>query len=154
VNAATKAKSVFFFHMAQPILKTKAMPGLPGNPKAPSQSGTEVDLKKALLPVTSFIRLYAIRENLDLNNSIERAEALAEKKIISDTTREDLEASYDFLSFLRIKGQVYSISRHEAPGNTIQLGQLTPNEALILKKVNSDISSLQTLLGSVYSRAE
>jgi PAS domain S-box-containing protein len=154
VNGATEGKSVFFFHMAQPILKTKAMPGLPGNPKAPSHSGTEVDLKKALLPVTSFIRLYAIREHLDLNNSIERAEALTKKKIISDTTREDLEACYDFLSYLRIKGQAYSISRHEAPGNTIKLGQLTPIEALTLKQVNSDISSLQTLLGSTYSRAE
>jgi len=55
---------------------------------------------------------------------------------------------------LRIKNQAYSISRHEAPGNTLRLRQLSHIEALTLKKINTDIAGLQTLLGSVYSRTD
>ncbi len=154
VNRSAEGKSIFFYHMTQPILKVKALPNLPGNLKAASQVDTQVDIKMALLPVTSFIRLYAIREKLVSNNSMERAEKLHKRSVISASTMEALSDSYDFLTYLRIKSQAFSISRHESPGNTLSLGQLSHNEALILKKINTDISGLQTLLGSVYSRAD
>jgi len=154
VNRSVEGKSMFFYHMAQPILKVKAMPSLPGNLKAASQSDTQVDIKMALLPVTSFIRLYAIRENLVSNSSMDRAEKLHKRSVISASTLEELSESFNFLIYLRLKNQAYSVSRHEAPGNTVRLGQLTHIEALTLKKINTNISSLQTLLGSVYSRAD
>jgi len=153
VNRSTEGNSIFFFHMAQPILKVKALPNLPGNLKAASQSDTKVDIKMALLPVTSYIRLYAIREKLESNNSMDRAKELHKRSVISTSTLEDLTAAFDFLTYLRIKSQAYNISRHEAPGNTFRLGQLSQIEALTLKKINTDISSLKTLLSSVYSRA-
>ncbi|MEN8201699.1 MAG: DUF294 nucleotidyltransferase-like domain-containing protein [Bacteroidota bacterium] len=154
VNRSTEGKSIFFYHMAQPILKVKALPNLPGNMKATSHSDTQVDIKMALLPVTSFIRLYAIREKLESNNSMDRAEELHKRSVISASALEDLSDSFDFLTYLRFKNQAYSISRHEAPGNTIRLGHLSQIEALTLKKINKDIASLQTLLGSVYNRAD
>jgi CBS domain-containing protein len=154
VNRSAEGKSIFFYHMAQPILKMKALPNLPGNLKAVSQSDTQVDIKMALIPVTSFIRLYAIREKLVSNNSMERAEKLHKRSVIDASTLEELSESFDFLTYLRIKNQAYSISRHEAPVNTLRLGQLSHIEALTLKKINTDIASLQTRLGSVYSRAD
>ncbi len=154
VNRSAEGKSIFFFHLAQPILKIKALPNLPGNLKAASQSENQVDIKMALLPVTSFIRLYAVREKLVSNNSIERAEELHKRSVIGASTLEELIDAYDFLTYLRIKNQAYNISRHEAPGNTIRFGQLSHIEALTLKKINTDIASLQTLLGSVYSRTD
>jgi len=108
----------------------------------------------AQIPVTSFIRLYAIREKLVLNNSMERAEVLHKRGVISASTLEELCEVFDFLTYLRIKNQAYSISRHEVPGNTFRLGQLSHIEALTLKKINTDIASLQSLLGSVYSRGD
>ena len=154
VNCSAEGKSIFFYHMAQPILKIKALPNLPGNLKAASQSDTQVDIKMALLPVQSFIRLYAIREKLRTNNSMDRAEKLHKMSIISASSLEAISDSVDFLSYLRIKSQAYSISRHEAPGNTLRMGQLSHIEALTLKKIHTDIASLQTILGSVYSRAD
>jgi signal-transduction protein with cAMP-binding, CBS, and nucleotidyltransferase domain len=85
---------------------------------------------------------------------MERAEELHKRSVISASTLEELSDSFDFLTYLRIKSQAYSISRHEAPGNTLRLGKLSHIEALTLKKINSDIAGLQTLLGSVYSRAD
>jgi len=154
VNHTAEGKSIFFYHLAQPILKMKALPNLPGNLKAASQSDTQMDIKLAQIPVTSFIRLYAIREKLVSNNSMERAEKLHKRSKVSASTLEALSDSFDFLTYLRIKNQAYSISRHEAPGNTLKLGQLSHIEALTLKKINTDIANLQTLLGSVYSRAD
>jgi len=154
VNRFAEGNSIFFYHMAQPILKIKALPNLPGNLKSASQSDTEVDIKMALLPVQSFIRLYAIREKLVSNNSMDRAEELHKMSIISASSLEAISDSFDFLTYLRIKNQAFSISRHEAPGNILRLGQLSHIEALTLKKINTDITSLQTLLGSVYSRAD
>jgi PAS domain S-box-containing protein len=154
VNRTTEGKSIFFYHLAQPILKIKALPNLPGNLKTASHSDIQLDVKMALLPVTCFIRLYAIREKLVSNNSMERAGKLHKRSIISASTLEALSDSYDFLTYLRIKNQAYSISRHEAPGNILKLEQLSHVEALTLKKINTDIAGLQTLLGSVYSRAD
>ncbi len=154
VNRSAEGKSIFFYHLAQPILKIKALPNLPGNMKAASHSDTPVDLKMALLPVTCFIRLYAIREKLVSNNSMERAGALHKMNVINASTLEELSETFDFLTYLRIKNQASSISRHEVPGNLVKLGQLSHIEALTLKKINTDIASLQTLLGSVYSRAD
>ena len=154
VNKTTEGKSLFFYHMAQPILKVKALPNLPGNMKASAHAETEVDLKMALIPVTALIRLYALREKLGLNNSMERAGELKKRGVISDSTLEELSDSFDFLTYLRLKSQAYSLSRHEAPGNTIRLGQLSQIEALTLKKVKTDITGLQTLLSSVYSRGD
>jgi len=154
VNHSAEGKSIFFFHLAQPILKIKALPNLPGNLKASSQSDAQVDVKMALLPVTSFIRLYAIREKLVSNNSMDRAEELHLRNIISASTMEAISDSYDFLTYLRIKNQAYSISRHEAPGNKLRLGQLSHIEALTLKKINTEIGGIQTLLGSEYKRAD
>lgn len=154
VNRTAEGKSLFFFHMAQPILKMKALPGLPSNLKAPSHADTEIHLKKALLPLTSMIRLYAIRENLASNNSLERAEELHKKGILTASALEDLATCLDFLTYLRIKAQSRSISRHEAPGNTLRLEELSALEALTMKKISSDIAGLQALLGTEYSRVD
>jgi len=130
VNRFAEGKSIFFYHLAQPILKMKALPNLPGNLKAASHSDTLVDIKLALILVTSFIRLYAVREKLVSNNSMDRAEELHLRRVISASTLEELSETLDFLTYLRIKNQAYSISRHEAPGNTFKLGQLSHIEAL------------------------
>lgn len=74
--------------------------------------------------------------------------------LTSASSIEEISETFDFLTYLRIKNQANSISRNEVPGNTFRLGQLSHIEALTLKKIHTDIASLQTLLGSVYSRAD
>jgi signal-transduction protein with cAMP-binding, CBS, and nucleotidyltransferase domain len=154
LNQTTEGNSIFFFHLAQPILKMKALHSLPGNLNAASHASTELDIKMAQLPVISFIRLYAVREQLAANSSMDRIDILYKRNAIDASTMEELRESFDFLTYLRIKSQANSISRHEAPTNTIRLGQLSHMEGLTLKKISTVISTLQTLLGSVYSRAD
>jgi signal-transduction protein with cAMP-binding, CBS, and nucleotidyltransferase domain len=150
VNQSMESRSVFFYHMAQSVLKMKVLANVPGNLKANSQSDTLIDLKKILLPVTTFIRLYAIREKLVSTGSMERARKLHKRSKIDATTLEELSESFNFLTYLRIKNQAHNISRNESPENTMRLGNLSQVEALTLKKLLSDIAALQTRLGSEF----
>jgi signal-transduction protein with cAMP-binding, CBS, and nucleotidyltransferase domain len=154
VDKTTESKSVFFYHMAQSVIKMKPPANLPGNLKADSHSDTLLDIKRILLPVTSFIRLYSIREKLTATNSMERSEQLHEKKVINSSTLDELIQPFNYLTYLRIKNQAFSIARNEVPENTIRLQQLTKIEAITLKKLFTDISGLQTRLGGEFSGVE
>jgi len=148
VNLTVENKSLFFHHVAQSIVKMKVSANLPGNLKSKSQSDTQLDIKLSLIPLTSYIRLYAIREKLVSTNSLERAEILHKSKVIDASTLEELTEAYNFLTLLRIKNQAYSMARNEVPGNSLSLGQLSHLEALTLKKIFTDINGIQTRLGS------
>jgi CBS domain-containing protein len=154
IHQSSEGKSVFFFHMAQSVVKMKVLANLPGNLKAESQADTRLDMKKILLPVTSFIRLYAIREKLVSTNSMERALKLHKRSVLNASTLQELSEPFDFITYLRIKTQAFSMARNELPENTIRLGQLTQIEALTLKKLFSDITGLQTRLGTEFSGVE
>jgi CBS domain-containing protein len=154
IHSSSEGKSVFFYHLAQSVVKMKVLANLPGNLKAESQSDTLLDMKKILLPVTSFIRLYSIRAKLASTNSMERAEKLYKRSVINASTLEELSEPFNFLTYLRIKNQAISIARNEVPENTIRLGQLSQIEALTLKKLFTDIAGLQTRLGTEFSGVE
>jgi len=149
VHIASANKSVFFYHMAQSVLKFKPPLNVFGRIVGRDSVGDalEVDIKKAMMPVLAFIRLYAIRENLLATNSMERLNALAELKILDSTSYEEMVQAYELMMHLRLKFQVESISQNEEPGNTIDLNRLTRMEAAMLKKTFSQITDLQTKVG-------
>ena len=99
------------------------------------------------MPVLTFIRLYAIRENLGATNSLERLHALAERKSVDSTSYEELVQAYELMMRLRLKFQVERISQNEEPGNIIDLNRLTRMEAAMLKKTFSQVTDLQTKVG-------
>jgi CBS domain-containing protein len=113
-----------------------------------------LNMKKILLPVTSFIRLYAIREGITVTGSRERAEQLLDRKIFDATLFEELMQAFDFITHLRISSQAERIARDEAPGNTADTHQLNQIETLTLKKHLQNIASLQTRLSSEFSSTE
>ncbi|MCK5693668.1 MAG: cache domain-containing protein [Bacteroidales bacterium] len=145
INKASKGKAVFFYHMARSINQMKIPVKLDDH---------SLDMKKVLLPVTSYIRLHAIRENLSATGSMERAAELQEKGIFNPSLLEELTQAFDFITHLRIRSQAASISRNEAPGNTIDSRQLDRIEKMILKKHLQDITRLQTRLSGEFSSTE
>ncbi|MFO7668799.1 MAG: DUF294 nucleotidyltransferase-like domain-containing protein [Bacteroidales bacterium] len=143
VNQASENKSVFYFHMAQSVLKMK--------PQVIGSNTNKLDLKKILLPVTTFIRLYSIREKLLETSSIKRAEILLDHRVLDQSTFDELSHSFNYLTNLRIKGQVNSIAHNEIPDNIVDMKRLNRIEAVVLKKLLSDISGLQTRLSGEFS---
>ena len=149
VNRASANKPVFYYHMAQAVLKFKPPLNMFGRivGRDKGADALEVDIKKAMMPVLTFARLYAIREKLDSTNSMERLHALADRKCIDSTSYEELVQAYELMMHLRLKFQVERISENEEPGNIIDLNRLTRMEAAMLKKIFSQVTDLQTQVG-------
>jgi len=144
IHKTAKGKAVFFHHMARSITQIK-LPVKPNN--------GQMDMKMILLPVSSYIRLYALREGLTVAGSKHRAQLLLEKNIFDDSLYEELIQALDFITHLRIRSQAERIARDEAPGNTTDIRQLNQIETLILKKHLQNIAGVQTRLNSVFSGA-
>jgi CBS domain-containing protein len=146
VNTVSENKPVFYYHMAQSVLKFKPPLNVFGKIVG-RESGADtlhLDIKMAMMPVLTFIRLYAIREKLVQTNSMERLNALLERKSIDTTSYEELVQAYDLMMHLRLKFQVGRISANEPPDNLIDMNRLTRMEVSMLKKIFSQISSLQS----------
>ena len=142
IHKSSEGKSLFFYHMARSISQIK----IPVKP-----ADHQMDMKKILLPLSSYIRLYALREGMSVTGSRHRAQLLHEKNILDDSHYEELIQAFDFITHLRIRSQADRIARDEVPGNTTDIRQLNQIEMLILKKHIQSITSLQTILNSLYS---
>jgi len=139
---SSKGKAVFFYHMARSIIQMK----IPAKPE-----DHQMDMKKILLPVSSYLRLYGLREGLIVAGSMDRALLLLEKNIFDTTLFEELTQAFDFITHLRVRSQAERIARDEVPGNSTDMRQLNQIESLILKKHLQNIAGLQTRLNSVFS---
>ena len=142
IHKTAQGKTLFFHHMARSIGQLK----IPAKPE-----DHLMDMKIILLPLSSYTRLYALREGLTETGSRQRAQLLHEMKIIDDSLFEELIQAFDFITHLRIRAQADSIARDELPGNTTDIRQLNQIEMLILKKHIHSITGLQTRLNSVFS---
>ena len=149
VNRISDNKAVFFYHMAQSVMKFKPPLNMFGNivGKEKEDDGLNLDIKKVLFPVTTTIRLYSIREKLTETNSQERLDQLHAKGIIDKISYEDLSQAVNFMTGLRLRFQVESIMENEAPGNTVNLDKLSRMDVIVLKKFFSEIGEIQSKVG-------
>jgi len=139
-------KSIFFYHMAQTILKFKPPLNIFGHIVGEESRFDErnLDIKKVMLPVITFIRLYSISEKLTHTNSLERLSELFSRKSIDKTSQEELYQAYSFMMHIRLKFQVESITQNEIPNNIVNINKLTRMDVATLKKLFSDMGNLQS----------
>jgi PAS domain S-box-containing protein len=134
-----KFKAVFFQHMAQGIIDIK-LPSV-GNK-------TSVDLKKLLMPVTGFARIYSLKLIDYEANTNMRLKKAASAELITDAARLDLQKVYDFLMTLRLKQQVQLLMDGDNPENVINTEHMTEFDFNSLKKAASIVADYQTQLKS------
>lgn len=148
VNEATESKSVFFYHLAQSITKYKAPLSLFGNIVDKNHSGdrVNVDVKKILLPVVGFIRLYALNNQLAETNTLDRVRQLHAKEVINQSMFNELVIAYNYLMQIRFRFQTMSILQNKQPDNIIDIKKLTHIEVATIKKIFGEITNLQTKL--------
>lgn len=148
VNQSIDNKSVFFYHMAQSIVKFKPPLSLFGKIIDKNHSGDHInlDLKKILLPIVGFIRLYALDHKLLGTNTLSRIKQLYLQKVIHKSMYDELVLSYNYLMHIRFKSQSESILNNKMPDNIIDITQLTHIEVSTIKKIFGEISNLQTKL--------
>lgn len=148
VNQSVDNKSVFFYHMAQSVVKFKPPLSLFGKIIDKNHSGDHInlDLKKILFPVISFIRLYALNHKLHETNTLSRIKQLYLQQFIHKSMYDELVLSYNYLMHIRFKSQSESILNNKMPDNIIDVTQLTHIEVSTIKKIFGEISNLQTKL--------
>jgi signal-transduction protein with cAMP-binding, CBS, and nucleotidyltransferase domain len=146
VIEATEKKPVFYYHMAQSVIKYKIPVNIFGNIVGDNQGPEEnrVDVKKVLMPVIGFIRLYALFNNVTETNSLARLKQLYRLKVIQKDMYIELKQSYSFLMQQRFRMQAKQILRNESPDNLVNVSGFTHIELASFKKILSEISNLQT----------
>ncbi len=148
VFQAIENKAVFFQHMANPIIKYKSAVNLFGNIIGDSKDNdhSALDIKKIILPIVSFIRLYSLKNKITETNSILRLEKLNSSNFISKSLYNEIIVSYNYLMLLRFRFQTNELLKKQTPDNLINIEELTDIEKTIIKKIISEISNLQTQL--------
>ncbi len=142
-------KNVFFFHLARQALQFKPPLSFFGNIVTEESIQTHekyVNIKKIIIPIVSFARVYTLKNNIFENNTLNRLKKLNEKHVISNADHEELDQTYNFLMILRLKHQIAEISENKEPDNNIHLEEFSEIEKTTLKKALSTISNFQSKL--------
>lgn len=135
VHAGLQNNHLFFYHLADAMIKYK-----------PGYEHNILNLKKVMLPLTGYIRIYSLKHNVRVTNSLERLLILVEKNELDETRQCEIENMFNTVMLLRIRNQVQKILRNELPDNTIQNKSISKIENAALTKILSELNELQSEL--------
>ncbi len=148
VFSVTQQRDMFFHHLAQSVIWLKPPTGMFGKIKAvdDDKSHQYLEIKKIILPIISFIRVYALKNQLSVTNSHQRLKKLYASKIFSKELYDELYQSYNYLMMLRFRSQANQLLNNEAPDNNIDTNELSDIEKTTLKKILSGVNNIQSKL--------
>jgi PAS domain S-box-containing protein len=134
-----KNKAVFFQHLAQTIIQIKL-------PSVSNQ--TSFNIKKIMLPISGFARIYSLQLNDYEANTFKRIRAAAEKEKVTKVAERELLQVYEFLLNKRLNTQADLILSGEKASNEIDGRLLSEFEISVFKKSISIISDYQSQLSA------
>ncbi len=148
INELTNKNPAYLYLLAQNAQTQKPQVGFWGNillETAGSPPET-VDIKKAIMPIVSFARIYALKHNLTELNTIERLEILHDKEILKYAIYKDISQAFNYLAIIRLQHQTSLIGKNANPDNLINTKMLSDLDKTILKKVLSYINNMLSIL--------
>lgn len=138
--------SIFLARMAQNVCRFPPPLGMFGQIKVES-TGTHLgslDLKKAgIFALTEGIKILALSAGILGGSTHERLAVLQQKDILSQAQVNDIEASFNLLTFLRLRGQINSAAAGHEITNYISPGSLDRVEKGRLKLALEVVKSFQ-----------
>jgi len=94
------------------------------------------DIKKAMMPIVDFARIYALKHEITATNTLERLDALRDLKILTELNYQEIIQSYCFLMQMRLKIQADAITTgSKQPDNIIFPKKLTSIDQQLLKEI-------------------
>jgi len=107
----------------------------------------QLDIKKAgIFAITEGVKALAMEAGITTGGTRERIEALVEGGILKQNVADDLEASYNFMVFLRLRCQVDHIRAGGQPSNYITLAKLNNMEKGRLKISFEEVNEFHEFL--------
>jgi CBS domain-containing protein len=108
-----------------------------------------VDIKKGgIAPIVSLARVYALEARSQARATLERLQAAARENKLSQDGAETLMEAFGFLMRLRLREQLASLGRNEAPGNKVLLERLSPLERRHLKEAFLQVREMQEAMSN------
>ena len=130
--------SGFFRHMTENALNFKPPLGFFRNfvVESKGRHRDAFDIKSAMTPIVDFARVYALKNEIEETNTLERLNQLRIQKVISRQEYEELDKAYSFLMQLRFVRQITAVMNDNAqPDNYINPKKLTHIEQTMLKEI-------------------
>ncbi|MFZ4857998.1 MAG: DUF294 nucleotidyltransferase-like domain-containing protein [Desulfuromonadaceae bacterium] len=106
-----------------------------------------LDIKKAMVPIVDFARIYALKHEIKAANTIKRLDALRELKILTELSHQEMVQAYSFLMQMRLTIQADAVSSgSKQPDNMVFPKKLTSIDQHLLKEIFTQTKNYQTRL--------
>jgi len=106
-----------------------------------------LDLKKAMVPIVDFARIYALKHDITAANTIKRLDALRDMKILTELSHREMVQAYSFLMQMRLTIQADAVSSgSKLPDNIVFPKKLTSIDQQLLKEIFTQTKNYQTRL--------
>ncbi len=104
-----------------------------------------IDLKAAMQPIVDIARIYALKNEIEETNTLERIRQLFLRRVIQRKEYQDLEHAYNFLMQLRFVRQITAIIEETAkPENHVNPKSLSRIQQTMLKEIFKRIEKYQS----------
>ncbi len=134
-------KKLFLAHLAKTALRFE--PPLSPLRQIRDREGG-VDVKRGgIMPIVGLARVYALEAGAEARSTLARLEAAAAAGTLSEQGAGTLGEAFRFLMRIRLRAQLDALRRGTAPGNTVQLEDLSPLERRHLKETFLAIREIQ-----------
>jgi len=146
---AVNKRAGFLRHLTENALYFKPPIGLFGKllVESKGEHKDSFDIKRALLPIVDFARVYSLKHGLVQTNTLTRLFRLYTKHVLTNTQYIDLIQSYNYLMHLRFLRQITTIiDEQKAPDNYINPKNLSYLDTAMLKEIFKKIEKLQQKL--------
>jgi CBS domain-containing protein len=139
----------FLARTAKNVLRFKTPIGMFGRFKLEKDGPHrgKMDIKKSgIFAITEGVKVLALEAGNLEGGTLDHISDLAKKGVLSGDLSGDLEASFNFLVSLRLRGQVSSIESDKEPSNFIGLDQISHMEQARLRLAFEAVRSFQEYL--------
>ncbi|RLD35146.1 MAG: cyclic nucleotide-binding protein [Bacteroidetes bacterium] len=146
---SVNTRAGFLRHLTENALYFKPPIGLFGKllVESKGEHKDSFDIKRALLPIVDFARVYSLKHGLVQTNTLTRLFRLYTKHVLTNTQYIDLIQSYNYLMHLRFLRQITTIiDEQKAPDNYINPKNLSYLDTAMLKEIFKKIEKLQQKL--------
>jgi len=144
-------EKAFLVHSAANAVRFRTPVGLFGRIKLEREGEHrgKFDVKKAgIFTITEGIKALALEAGITEGGTRERMQSLVKAGVMKQAMADDLEASYSFLVFMRLRCQVEAIRAGGEPSNYITFARLNHMEKGRLKLAFEEINAFQEFLGA------
>ncbi|MFP4249688.1 MAG: DUF294 nucleotidyltransferase-like domain-containing protein [Armatimonadota bacterium] len=146
VFAETEAHPAFFAQLAQNVQGFKPPMRLFGRIISGAAGGQEaqmLNIKDAMAPLIGFARVYALSENVEVANTLERIEALSETGELSGASRDETIAAFTNLMRIRLEQQAEALGAAREPDNLVAYRDLSDVERTLVNQAFAQIAAVQ-----------